>query len=409
MRGIERVSGAGSPRGTSLRTRLGGWTWVYLVLTVGSSVSAIAEPGAQTWQRVLVAAFLPAVVWGVLVRRDRPLALPLLAVAMAATCTDAVLPVAMFSLALRRRDRIAALLAALAVIVVVVVFRLDLIESTMGAGLTFEGQRLPGQLEVPLQMAADLAILIGLPLLLGAFLGQRRALLASLEDRARRAEEDRERRAEQAVADERQRLAGEMHDVVGHKLALISMQAGVLEVNPGAAADVVATQATAVRVAASQAQAELRALLDVLQEQVAPRAPQPGLDEVPALVAGAQAAGAEVRLVVDVEGEPVPAVGRAAHRIVREGLTNALGHAPGQPVTVTLSGDGRGGVAVEVANPLPAPPDVPRGTDRTGTGLASLAERARVVGGTLTAGPAADHWLLRAVLPDPGAERGTDT
>ena len=69
------------------RRRLGGWTWLYLVLTVGSSISAIFEAGAHPWQRVLVAAFIPAVVWGVLVRRERPFVLLVVALAMVATAT----------------------------------------------------------------------------------------------------------------------------------------------------------------------------------------------------------------------------------------------------------------------------------------------------------------------------------
>lgn len=378
------------------RRRLGGWTWLYLVLTVGSSISAIFEAGAHPWQRVLVAAFIPAVVWGVLVRRERPFVLLVVALAMVATATDAVLPVAMFSLALRRPDRRTAAVAALAAVVVVVVFWFEVYPSTMGAGLTVDGEPVPDVLERPLQLAADVALLVGLPTLLGAFVAQRRALVASLEGRARRAEEERELRATQAVAEERRRLAGEMHDVVGHKLALISMQAGALEVNPGVDAELVEEQATAVRVAAGEAQAELRALLDVVHDDGAPLAPQPGLGDVPALVARARAAGAEVDLTVEVTGELEPVVGRAVHRIVQEGLTNALGHAPACPVEVSVTNDAHGAVVVVMTNPLP---DQPEPVEREGTGLASLTERVRVLGGTLEAGLEADIWVLRAVLP----------
>lgn len=407
------MSSHGKPEATPsrrawLRHRLGGRTWLYLVLTVGSSISAIIEPSAQPWQRVLVAGFVPLVVWGVLVRHERPLVLPLVAIAMAATCTDAVLPVAMFALVLRRRDRITAVVTALAVAVAIAALTLELYPSTMGAGLTFEDQAVPvpDSLEVPLQVAADVALLVALPMLLAGLLAQRRALLASLEDRARRAEDEHELRAAQAVADERQRLAAEMHDVVGHKLALISMQAGALEVNPDATADVVVEQAAAVRVAAGEAQTELRALLDVMQRDDAPLAPQPGFGEIPALIAGAQEAGAAVSLAVEVDGDPAPAVGRTAHRIVREGLTNALGHSPGSPVDVSITGDGRGGLTVEVMNVLPPPATAPRDPDRAGTGLASLAERLRVLGGTFEAGPTGDRWVLRAVLPAHDAAAG---
>lgn len=389
----------------SWRHRLGGWSWLYLVLTVGSSISAVLEAGAQPWQRVLVAVFIPAVVWGVLVRRERPFVLLAVALALVVTATDAVLPVAMFSLALRRPDRRTAGVAALAAVVVVVVFWLEAYPSTMGAGLTFDGEPLAEAFERPLQIAADLALLVGLPTLLGAFVAQRRALVASLEDRARRAEEERELRAAQAVGEERRRLAGEMHDVVGHKLALISMQAGALEVNPHVGAELVEEQATAVRVAAGEAQAELRALLDVVHDDGAPLAPQPGLGDVPALVARARAAGAEVHLTVQVAGEPEPVVGRAVHRIVQEGLTNALGHAPASPVEVSVTDDAHGAVVVVMTNPLP---DQAAPAERAGTGLASLAERVRVLGGTVEAGPESGSWVLRAVLPPAvGNEEGT--
>lgn len=389
----------------SWRHRLGGWSWLYLVLTVGSSISAVLEAGAQPWQRVLVAVFIPAVVWGVLVRRERPFVLLAVALALVVTATDAVLPVAMFSLALRRPDRRTAGVAALAAVVVVVVFWLEAYPSTMGAGLTFDGEPLAEAFERPLQIAADLALLVGLPTLLGAFVAQRRSLVASLEDRARRAEEERELRAAQAVGEERRRLAGEMHDVVGHKLALISMQAGALEVNPHVGAERVEEQATAVRVAAGEAQAELRALLDVVHDDGAPLAPQPGLGDVPALVARARAAGAEVHLTVQVAGEPEPVVGRAVHRIVQEGLTNALGHAPASPVEVSVTDDAHGAVVVIMTNPLP---DQAAPAERAGTGLASLAERVRVLGGTVEAGHESGSWVLRAVLPPAvGNEEGT--
>jgi len=414
------------------RRRLGGWTWLYLVLTVGSSISAILEPEAQLWQRVLVVVLLPAVVWGVLVRHERPLALPVVALVLLATATDAVLPAAMFSFTLRRPDRRTALVAAVAAAAVVLAFWVEVYPSTMGAGLTFEGNPVPGALERPLQLVADVALLVGLPTLLGAFVAQRRALVASLEDRARRAEEERELRAAQAVAEERRRLAGEMHDVVGHKLALISMQAGALEVNPDVGPDLVEEQATAVRVAAGEAQAELRALLDVVHDDGAPLTPQPGWHDVPALVARARAAGAEVDLTVEVAEEPAPAVGRAVHRIVQEGLTNVLVHAPVTSAEVSVTNDAQGAVVIRMANPLvvpgerggaafvaqaeregagPASPGERAGAaspaERQGTGLASLAERARVLGGTLEAGPESGRWVLRAVLPGaptPGEE-----
>lgn len=415
-RRVRRVSG--SAEGTSsaaaepgrartwLRTRLGGWTWLYLLLTVGSCISAIVEPGAHTWQRVVIALAIPVVVWGVLVRHHRQLVLPVVALVLVATSTDAVLPVAMFALVLRRRDRVTALVAAIAAVLVVIAFRVGTFPSTMGARLTFDGEPVPPPLEPWLEMAAELALLIGLPVLLGAFLGQRRALVATLRERARRAEEEQELRAAQAVAAERERISGEMHDVVGHKLALISMQAGALEVSPDADRDVVEAQARALRQTAGQAQAELRGLLDMMVDD-APLAPQAGLEQVPALVERTRSAGAQVGLALAVEGQVGPAVGRAVYRIVQEGLTNALRHGAGGAVQVSVRGQAGGAVMVEVSNPVADSAGRPGSgghgdADRPGTGLASLAERVRVLGGTLEAGPVQGRWVLRAELPDHG-------
>ncbi|MGC0143970.1 sensor histidine kinase [Pseudactinotalea sp. Z1732] len=386
---------------------LGGWTWLYLLITVGSCVSAIIEPDAHTWQRVLIALAVPAVVWGVLVRHHRPLVLPVVALVLVATSTDAVLPVAMFSLVLRRRDRLTALVAALAAGLVVISFQVQAFPSTMGAGLTFEGEPVPALLEPWLELAAELALLIGLPMLLGAFLAQRRALVATLRERARRAEEEQELRAARAVAAERERISGEMHDVVGHKLALISMQAGALEVNPDAEREVVEAQAKSLRQTAGEAQAELRGLLDMMVDDDAPLAPQAGLEEVPALVERTRSAGVQVELALAVDEEVGPAVGRAIYRIVQEGLTNALRHGCGGSVEVSVRGGGREAVVVEVSNPLQGSAgrrdSAGRGeAARAGMGLASLAERVRVLGGTLEAGPMGERWVLRAELPAQG-------
>ena len=160
----------------------------------------------------------------------------------------------------------------------------------------------------------------------------------------------------------------------------------------------------------SEAQAELRALLDVVHDDGAPLTPQPGWDDVPALVARARAAGAEVDLTVEVAEEPAPAVGRAVHRIVQEGLTNVLVHAPVTSAEVSVTNDAQGAVVIRMTNPLVGPGEragAASPAERQGTGLASLAERARVLGGTLEAGPESGRWVLRAVLPGaptPGEE-----
>ncbi len=139
----------------------------------------------------------------------------------------------------------------------------------------------------------------------GAYVGARRDLVASLRERAVRAEEERERRAEQARLAERARIAREMHDVLAHKVSLIALQAGGLEVNPGVGAERVQQTAGQIRSTAREALEELRGVLGVLRaDRPAPAlpdgselAPQPGLAELTALVESSRAAGVRITAV----------------------------------------------------------------------------------------------------------------
>src|SRR6476619_4696269 len=142
----------------------------------------------------------------------------------------------------------------------------------------------------------------------GAYVGARRDLVASLRDRAARAEAERELKSEQARLGERARIAREMHDVLAHKVSLIALQAGGLEVNPGVGAERVEQTTGLIRSTAREALEELRGVLGVLRtEQPTPAssdgselAPQPGLAELTALVDSSRAEGARVSQRADV-------------------------------------------------------------------------------------------------------------
>ncbi|MEJ5945322.1 histidine kinase [Pseudokineococcus basanitobsidens] len=262
------------------------------------------------------------------------------------------------------------------------------------------------------------ALLLGATAGVGLYVGARRQLLVEARERAHRAEADLARHAEQARDRERRRIAREMHDVLAHRLSVLALHAGALEYRVGAAGGEVAGAAGVVRESAHQALQELRDVLGVLRaasddgrvedvEDGAGLRPRPALPEVAALVDEAAAAsGSPVRLAVDGELATVPAAtGRAAYRVVQEGLTNARRHAPGAPVLVTVRvAPGDGDVAVAVRNDRPpraaGAPRAPLGG--RGSGLLGVAERAALLGGHVEHGATPDGGFRLAVLL-PGA------
>jgi signal transduction histidine kinase len=232
----------------------------------------------------------------------------------------------------------------------------------------------------------------------GLVVQNRRQLVASLEDRAARAETEARLRAEQAQHAARDALAREIHDVLGHRLSLLSVHAGALQYNPDASAQDVARAAEVIRESAHQALQDLREVIGVLRAPVG-ELPQPTLADVGELVAESRRAGMDVDLVEEV-GLTVPdTAGRTAYRVVQEGLTNARKHAPGAAVAVRVSGAPGRGLAAEVTNTAPPLPPV---AAKPGQGLLGLAERAALTGGRLEHGPTTERgWRLAAWLPWP--------
>jgi len=201
---------------------------------------------------------------------------------------------------------------------------------------------------------------------------------------------------------ERQRIAREMHDVLAHRLSLLSVHAGALEFRPDAPAAEVGEAAGVIRRSAHAALEELREVIGVLRHEGGDGSlepPQPTLADIPGLVEESRTAGMSVELELAVTGEPFPAaLGRTAYRIVQEGLTNARKHAPGAAVGVSLAGTGES-LTVEVRSHPPVGVTaavVPGG----GAGLVGLAERVTLAGGALEHGVgAAGAFVLRARLP----------
>lgn len=248
----------------------------------------------------------------------------------------------------------------------------------------------------------------------GAWAQARQALLASLRARARRAEQEQARRITEARSAERTRIAREMHDVLAHRLALVATHAGALEYRPDASPEQLARAAGVVRSGVHEAMQELRDVIEVLRApdevdgaddgaDISSLRPLPALPDIDRLIAESRAAGAVITVrdeLADPDDLPGPAA-RTGYRVVREGLTNALKHAPGQPVEVCLTGRPGGELAIVVSNPQPPAPATT--IPGSGTGLIGLAERVALAGGTLDTSPTATgRFRLAARLPWPG-------
>jgi signal transduction histidine kinase len=237
----------------------------------------------------------------------------------------------------------------------------------------------------------------------GLMIRQRRQLVASLRERAARAETEAALRAEQAQLQAREQIAREMHDVLGHRLSLLSVQAGALEYRKDASASEIATAAGVIRASARQALQDLREVIGVLRAETT-ELPQPTLADLDDLIAESHRAGMRVALRTELRTDELPGrLGLTAYRIVQEGLTNVRKHAPDADVTVALVGRPGQGLHIEVGNSLPSG----RSPTGTGQGLIGLTERALLAGGYLAAAPAttdgrgSPRWLLWAWLPWP--------
>ncbi|MDR6319087.1 sensor histidine kinase [Actinoplanes couchii] len=240
-----------------------------------------------------------------------------------------------------------------------------------------------------------------MPALFGLWSASRRRLLLALAERAERAERERHLLAEQARAEERSRLAREMHDVVTHRVTLMVLQAGALGVtSPDGATRAAAEQ---LRTAGCQALDELRDLVRVLQSpEVVHREPEPvALPDLTALIEESRSVGVPVDVVRD--GDPVqvaPVVGRTAYRVVQEALTNVRKHAPGASVLVEVGfAPDRIRLSVTDTGPVQGADPVLAGSG-SGSGLIGLRQRVELVQGELDTGPRpGGGFRVAATLP----------
>ncbi|HET9851288.1 MAG TPA: sensor histidine kinase [Candidatus Limnocylindrales bacterium] len=244
-------------------------------------------------------------------------------------------------------------------------------------------------------LLGDAVVLFG-PLFAGLWVRQQRLRAQTLEQLTVQLEREREERARAAVAEERTRIARELHDEVAHAMSVIAVQADAAE---GALAHdpaLVEPPLLAIRQTAREALTEMRRVLGALRGDERPElAPEPGLARAGALVEQTRAAGLEVELRIEGEPAPLPpALDLAAYRVLQEGLTNVRKHSSARRVEVVLR-YGSDAVGVEVSDDG----DGSRADGGTGHGLAGIRERVALLGGEFVAGPRARGFALRVTLP----------
>ena len=258
---------------------------------------------------------------------------------------------------------------------------------------TFDG------LETVVVIASNYVV-FGTAWLLGDWVRGRRERLAALEERARRLEADRADAEERAARRERNRIARELHDIVAHSLSVMVIHAGAARRDLEREDDERAERIQTIEETGRATLAEMRHLLGRIRadDEGAPRAPQPGLGDLHALVDDFDAAGLDVDLVVDVPAdvELAPTMAMSAYRIVQESLTNVLKHAGTSTARVRIDLD-EDEMRIDVT-------DEGRGAaaDRTepGHGLVGIRERVGLFDGQLHAGPrVGGGWTVRAALP----------
>jgi signal transduction histidine kinase len=331
---------------------------------------------------------------GLWLRRRWPVGLAVIIglFAIYSVSASAVALIALFTVAVHRRLRTAVLVAA------------GYALTSFLTLLVRPGTSLPNWWQGVLGVICVVAVFA-----LGMFVRARRQLAVIQRERA---EFEQELRVAQARQMERNRIAREMHDVLAHRLSLLSLQAGALELWPDAPPAEIARTAGVIRINAHCALEDLRDVIGVLRAarvdddsaDGAPERPQPTLADLPMLIDESRRAGMQVALECEVTdlGAVPEAMGRTAYRIVQEGLTNARKHADHAEVSVAVRGAAADGLTVEIRNPSPAAVTPAAPIPGAGMGIIGLAERAALTGGRLEHGRTpAGEFRLWTWLPWP--------
>ncbi|MFG1997172.1 sensor histidine kinase [Actinoplanes sp. NPDC048988] len=392
-------------RRSALRDRVADVVAVLCALLYGAVMVPLGDATAPSavipWQADVVIGVLSAL--ALFARRRWPLAvcvmlLPLGAISVMATGS---ILIALFTVAIRYGAGILLILSAAHVTTGIVYYALQ------------DNPPFPLWVDIAMRAATSLAT-IGWGLFLKAY----RRLSLSLHQEALRAVAEQQMRVDQARLTERSRIAREMHDALAHRMSMVSLHAGALEVSSDAPPEEIAMAARTIRLSAHGALEELRAVIGALRDDgpSQPEPPQPGLADVEQLVDGARTSGMAIDFVwMRPPVEPPPVLGRTAYRLLQEALTNARKHAPGELVDVRLDGATGSDLRILVTNALPShasdiggasvgmcgvghAADVVPGS---GSGLVGAGERADLIGGRVEFGRDDDRFRFEAWLPWP--------
>ncbi|WP_430330722.1 sensor histidine kinase [Rhodococcus sp. ACT016] len=244
------------------------------------------------------------------------------------------------------------------------------------------------------------AVLVGLVLVLALWARTRGQLALAEQSRDAATEQTDAIRDEMIRAEERTRIARDMHDTLAASLSRISLFAGALQVNAAESPEKVANSAAQIRATAHEALDDLKGIVGVLRGTAGPRerVGHQGIDAVPALVQSARAAGMHCALGTDLApGDVGILAGHVCYRVVQEALTNAQKYASDQVVAISVTGAPETGIHITVRNLLSArPAQVDVGSR---TGLRGLAEQARDIGGKLEAGRIDAEFVVNCWVP----------
>lgn len=370
----------------------GRWFDPVAALVIGAlcAVQIVTRPPAGTGLTVLVSGFAAFGCLAVLVRHRHPFAIAL-AFAIASFVPGVVL-------GLRWENAIpVALVGAFVILAYTVGTDLDGAPSVLGmVALAFGSS-----LGYPATSFASMWVFTVPPWAAGKVMRSRTRLAAERARRADELEREQDAHAREAVRYERARIARDLHDIVAHNLSMIVVQAGAgrraLDTSPATAAESLAH----IQSGARQAALEIDALAELLCDDGS-HSNGKGLQNLDELVQRAAATGLSITYRLSGAHDTVPhELAQIAYHITQEGITNALKHAPGAPITITVDAS-RPSVTIAVEN---APPSCTGpGLEETGGtyGVQGLRDRLEPLGGSLRAGPTPEGgWQLEAKMPRP--------
>ncbi len=369
-------------------------TWRYLVAGLISLLTWLDIMGGQArdrpylWWLDLFAGLVAFIAYGYRRRYPVPVVAGLTVLTSFSGLAAGPASLGLVSLATRRRPRELLLLAVL----------------SLAAGsvypLVYPDKNLPWLAGFVINV-----LITGVLIAIGMYIGARRELVVTRRARAEQAEAEQALRIAQARANERARIAREMHDVLAHRISLVAMHAGALGYRTDLTPQEMARVAEVIQDTAHQALADLRAVLGVLrsdEQRMQPERPQPTLGDLDGLIADERQAGARIHVCNRAKQiDEIPeAIGRTAYRILQESLTNARKHAPNTAVEILVAGRPGKTLILLVRNPLPVGANTV--TPGAGLGLIGLAERAELSGGRLDHRITGGQFVVRSRLPWPG-------